>query len=113
MSGKKKMEENKAVVQSIDPSVFNVTIAVSLALIGGVIKYLQEVKKSGSWKSTLRDVVIDLLVSGFVGLLMALLLTGIGANQWLVWFASGYCGHIGGRSFGLARNYLKNQGLIK
>lgn len=106
-------EKDLISTQTVDPSVLNFLIAVALALLGGIVKYLQEAKRSGSWKASVKDTLIDLVISGFVGLLAALLLTGLGANQWLVWFVSGYCGHLGGRSFGLARNYLKKQGLLK
>lgn len=81
---------------------------IFLAVWGGTVNYLSRVNKSER-KFTWAELVGEWIVSGFAGLLVALLGIEMEWSVYIVAFMAGMAGHMGGRALFVFELIFKNR----
>jgi len=79
---------------------------VLLAAAGGIMSYLGKWRSGEIKKFSFLALVVDTLISGFAGVLAALLAMSLNFNIELVFFCSGIAGHLGARGIFLMQIWL-------
>ncbi len=79
-----------------------------IALFGGAAHYLSKIRSGEESKFHIGNLLIDLLGSGFAGLMVALLATHAQLSIEIVYFLTGMAGHMGVRMIFMLRSELVN-----
>lgn len=94
----------KLIAQLLESGVHYIGF-VSLAIVGGLVTYLEKVR-NGDVACKLLDFAVDLLGSGFTGLLVALLCIEYNLSTEITYFLVGISGHMGVRTLFIIRKAL-------
>jgi len=78
---------------------------VVFAVLGGLMNYLDKLRK-GEHKFKLLPFIVDLAISGFAGLLVALLAISAELKPELVYALTGIAGHLGARGIFLLQLWI-------
>ena len=89
-----------------DPTVWTYVGAIVMALLGGLVKYLQKIRKR-RWHWSWKDATVDLLGSALAGLVTMLWCYGAGIDPYTSGALAGVAGHLGSRVLGLWFNKEK------
>ena len=78
---------------------------LAIALWGGTANYITRIKKTGA-RFSIIELIGEWSVSGFAGLITALVGAEAGWSFYFTAAAAGVSGHMGGRAIGLLENWL-------
>ncbi len=79
-----------------------------LAIWGGTANYISRLKSSKAAFSVI-ELVGEWTISGFAGVVTALVCASLGWDWYLTAAATGIAGHMGGRAIGLAEHWFVSQ----
>jgi len=79
---------------------------ISLACLGGTANYISKLKQNKSKTFSIAELLGELLISGFTGLMTYYLCMDQGLSIPLTSFAVGVAGHMGGRGMYLFEQYV-------
>lgn len=82
---------------------------LAVAALGGVANFYQKVKTGKARAFNVMELVGEILVSAFVGLLTFWICKGYGVNEWLTAAAVGITGHMGSRAIFLAEQWIETK----
>jgi len=91
--------------QNLVPTLWMVAIAV----LGGIANFYQKVKMGKARAFNVMELVGEVLVSAFVGLVTYWLCKGYGVNEWITAAAVGVTGHMGSRAIFLAEQWIESR----
>ena len=74
-----------------------------LAAWGGAVSYLQRKRRSLGWKRFLGELMAEMFVSAFVGVMTYLMCASVGLNDMLVAALVGVSGHMSSKALALMR----------
>lgn len=82
---------------------------VAVAALGGVANFYQKVKMGKSRAFNIRELLWEVLVSAFVGLVTFWICKGYGVNEWLTAAAVAITGHMGSRAIFIAEQWIETK----
>lgn len=80
-----------------------------IAALGGAANWYQKVKAGQARAFNVMELVGEILVSAFVGLVTYWICKGYGVNEWLTAAAVAITGHMGSRAIFIAEQWLENK----
>lgn len=82
---------------------------VAVAAIGGVANFYAKVKSGKARAFNFMELLGEILVSAFVGLVTYWICKGYGVNEWLTAAAVAITGHMGSRAIFLAEQWIEKK----
>jgi len=82
---------------------------ILIAVAGGFVSHISKLRTGEISKFRLVALIADMAVSGFAGLLIALLASSFNITGDMVYFLSGMSGHLGARAIFLMQLSLENK----
>lgn len=107
------VEAVKGAIEATDPfslkSLIPTLWMVAIAALGGVANFYQKVKTGKARAFNVMELIGEVLVSAFVGLVTFWICKGYGVNEWLTAASVAITGHMGSRAIFIAEQYLENK----
>lgn len=82
---------------------------LAIAALGGVANFYQKVKTGKSRAFNVMELVGEVLVSAFVGIVTFWICKGYNVNEWLTAAAVAITGHMGSRAIFLAEQWIETK----
>ena len=82
---------------------------VTVAALGGVANFYQKVKTGKARAFNVMELIGEVLVSAFVGLVTFWICKGYGVNEWLTAAAVAITGHMGSRAIFIAEQWIETK----
>lgn len=82
---------------------------VAVAALGGLANFYQKVKTGKARAFNVMELVGEVLVSAFVGLVTFWICKGYGVNEWLTAAAVAITGHMGSRAIFIAEQWIETK----
>lgn len=67
-----------------------------ISIWGGIAAYIGKIKRAEA-RFNFSELVGEIVISGFIGIVVSLLLTAANAPDAVIWACAGICGHMGSR----------------
>ena len=83
--------------------------AIAVAALGGVANFWQKVKTGKARAFNIMELVGEVLVSAFVGMVTYWICKGYAVNEWLTAAAVAITGHMGSRAIFLAEQWIETK----
>ena len=90
-------------------SMATYTLMISLAFWGGVASYMRKVKSGLTARFSITELIGELFISGFVGLITFYLCESAKIDQMISAALVGIAGHMGSRAIFLIEKYLQSK----
>jgi len=111
------VEAVKGAIEAADPFSLKALVPtlwmIVIAALGGVANFYQKVKTGKARAFNVMELIGEVLVSAFVGLITFWICKGYGVNEWLTAASVAITGHMGSRAIFIAEQYFEQKVGVK